>query len=270
MNIQSYNPSFQANINSRKLNFNRADFYVRIRGYGKDADWARKIVETADVAVKMIRKDTFIENILRFITTGVVKANCLSRDINKVKHTGILRCEREHWRSGSDWTGFDLVTNYSSVPRYYVYNDRFEETFFHPLEKPFNDMSLTVPIIDRHEKYLRHAEPKHIGAAFKHIFEIYKSFRTKFNYKDVNISQMQEINEHIGGIRWLLAHATPWERGSDAIANVLMRAMYKSLGIKTYPLKKRVSLDLEAFCTDFNVYKKNFGDYFEKPPKIIE
>ena len=67
MNIQSYNPSFQANINSRKLNFNRADFYVRIRGYGKDADWARKIVETADVAVKMIRKDTFIENILRDI-----------------------------------------------------------------------------------------------------------------------------------------------------------------------------------------------------------
>lgn len=270
MNIQSYNPSFQANINSRKLNFNRADFYVRIRGYGKDADWARKIVETADVAVKMIRKDTFIENILRFITTGVVKANSLSRDINKVKHTGILRCEREHWRSGSDWTGRELATNYSSIPRYSVYNDRFDETFFHPLRKPFADMSLTIPIISRDEKYLRHAEPEHINNVFEHIFKAYDNFKSKFNSKDVKASQLQEINENIGGIRWLLAHATPWERGSDAIANVLMRAMYKSLGIKTYPLKKRVSLDLEAFCTDFNVYKKNFGDYFEKPPKIIE
>ena len=132
MNIQSCSPSFQANINSCKLNFNSADFYVRIRGYGKDTDWAKKIVETADVAVKMIRKDTFIENILRFITTGVVKANSLSRDINKVKHTGILRCEREHWRSGSDWTGRELATNYSSIPRYSVYNDRFDDTFFHP------------------------------------------------------------------------------------------------------------------------------------------
>ena len=207
---------------------------------------------------------------MRFITTGVVKANSLSRDINKVKHTGILRCEREHWRSGSDWTGRELATNYSSIPRYSVYNDRFDETFFHPLRKPFADMSLTIPIISRDEKYLRHAEPEHINNVFEHIFKAYDNFKSKFNSKDVKASQLQEINENIGGIRWLLAHATPWERGSDAIANVLMRAMYKSLGIKTYPLKKRISLDLEAFCTDFNVYKKNFGDYFEKPPKIIE
>ena len=270
MNIQNYNPSFQANINSRKLNFNSADFYVRIRGYGKNRDWAKKIIETTDTAVLLIRKDTFIENILRFITAGVTKANSLCKSINKVEHTGILRCKRENWLSGSDWSGFDLTTNYSRVARYSIYDNRFDETFFHPLKNPFNDMSLTVPIISRNEKYLRHADSKHIGGAFKHIFETYKSFRTKFNYKDVNASQMQEINEHIGEIRWLIAHATPWERGSDAIANVFMRAMYKSLGIKTYPLKKRVSLDLEAFCTDFNVYKKKFGDYFEKPPKIIE
>ena len=59
-------------------------------------------------------------------------------------------------------------------------------------------------------------------------------------------------------------------RGSDAISNVFIRAMYKSIGIKSYPLKKGVSLDLEAYCTELEDYKKNFAGYFTKPPKIIE
>lgn len=58
-------------------------------------------------------------------------------------------------------------------------------------------------------------------------------------------------------MRWILAHATPWERGSDAIANVLMRAMYKSVGVKSYPLAKGVSLDMEAYCTNLADYKKD-------------
>ena len=49
-----------------------------------------------------------------------------------------------------------------------------------------------------------------------------------------------------------------------------MRAMYKSLGIKSFPIKRGISLDLEAYCTEMSDYKKNFGNYFEKPPQIIE
>ena len=67
MNIQSYNPSFQANINSRKLNFSHKDFYINIRGYEKNRAWANDIKNTADTAVNLIRNNTFIENILRFL-----------------------------------------------------------------------------------------------------------------------------------------------------------------------------------------------------------
>ena len=64
MNIQSYNPSFQANINSRKLKFKRKDFYVPISGYGKNKKWANEVKSTADRAVDLIRKNAVAENVL--------------------------------------------------------------------------------------------------------------------------------------------------------------------------------------------------------------
>lgn len=270
MNIQSYNPNFTANINSKKLNFKKDDFYVRIRGYGKNRSWANSVIETTDTAVNLIRRDTFIENILRFITAGVIRANQFTNDFRKKIHTGILREDREHWDSTSSWKGCELITNYSSIARYSTYSNRFDKMFSNNLKKPYDDIDLTVPIIKHDEKYLRHGDPKYIDGAFKHIFEIFDSFKKSFNHEDIKKEQLDSVNDHIAEIRWILAHATPWDRGSDAIANILMRAMYKSLGIKSYPLQKNISLDLEAFCTELTDYKKNFTKYFQNPPEIIE
>ena len=270
MNIQSYNPVFQANINSNKLKFKREDFYVRISGYGTNRKWANEIRKTADSATDDIRNCNVLESVLRAITSGVRNANNFTGDITKIKHTGILRTQREFWQSGSSWDGRDLATNYSDTKRYATYEDKFDFVAVHPLKKPYDDIGLTMPIIDEDEKFLLHAKPKYINNVFKHIFDIYNEFKKSFNYKDVNDSQLPEINAKIGEIRWLLAHATPWERGSDSISNVLMRAMYKSLGIKSYPIAKGFSLDLEAYCTEMNDYKRIFDGYFEKPPKIIE
>ena len=80
---------------------------------------------------------------------------------------------------------------------------------------------------------------------------------------------MPKINSDIAEIRWIMAHSMPWERGSDAISNVFTRALYKSMGIKSYPIKKDISLDLEAFCTPLNEYKQKFASYFEKEPEIV-
>ena len=43
----------------------------------------------------------------------------------------------------------------------------------------------------------------------------------------------------------------------------------KALGVKATPLKKGISLDLEAYCTNLGKYKKNFPNYFEKSPTVI-
>ena len=49
-----------------------------------------------------------------------------------------------------------------------------------------------------------------------------------------------------------------------------MRALYKSMGIKTHPSKKGVSFDLQAYCTNLADYKKDFTTYFQKAPEIAK
>ena len=88
--------------------------------------------------------------------------------------------------------------------------------------------------------------------------------------KDVKQADLNEIIDVVAEIRWVLAHATPWLRGSDAISNVFMRAMFKAVGVKAYPPVKNVSFDLEAYCQNLDEYKANFNSFFEKPLEVIE
>ena len=69
------NLTFQANLSSPKLRFKQEDFYVPIRGYGRNSGWANDVKKTADLAVKLIRRDTSAENVLKLISIGVGNAN---------------------------------------------------------------------------------------------------------------------------------------------------------------------------------------------------
>lgn len=262
-------PAFYANLNSKKLRFKQNDFFVRIRGYGKNRDWAKEVIQTADTAVNMARNSTSCENVLKFITAGISKANKFTRDIAKACHSGILRTSREGWRYGSDWDGYDIGTNYSNTARYKSYMERLDETAKNPLTNPYKDIGLTIPVITESEHYLKHANKKYINNALQRVISLYGSI-TKYNTRDMNFARLDKVNNHIAEIRWIMAHATPWKRGSDAISNVFMRVIYKSLGIKSYPLKKDISLDMEAYCTELSDYKKRFPTFFEKPPEIVK
>lgn len=265
-----YSPNFQANLNSPKLKFNKKDFFVNIRGYGKNYEWANGVRDTADLATSLIRRNTSAENVLKIITFGIIKANQILSELAKVLHSGILRCKREGWKHGSDWDGFSLCTNYSDIFRYSTYTDRFDKIAEKPLKKPYPDIGLTRPKIEGDEKFLEHANPRYINNAFRRVFKLYDDVIIIHKKDAVNNDNLEKINKNIAELRWILAHSTPWERGSDAISNVFMRSLYKAIGIKTYPIKKDVSLDLEAYCTELNEYKQKFPTYFEKTPEIIE
>lgn len=273
MRIQNFNNnacSYKANLKSPKLKFVQKDFFVPIKGYGKNTIWANTAKSTADMAVNLIRNNTAVENVLKIISTGIRLANSLGKDIIKAAHSGILRTKREGWICDSDWSGLVLWTNYSRDRKYKVYKNKLDQIAKKPLTNPYNDIGLTIPVVDKKEGFLKHPDPKYINSAFKHIADIYSNFKNNFNSKDINNSQLKDVNDDIAEIRWILAHSMPWERGSDAISNVLIRAMYKSIGIKSYPLKKGLSLDLEAFCTELKDYKAKFPSFFEKPPEIID
>lgn len=265
------NLSFQANLNSNKLKFKNADFWVNIRGYGKNRIWAHSVKNTADTAVNLIRKDTSCENVLRFITAGITTANKFTLNLTKREHSGILRASREGWRSGSNWDKYNyLVTDYTPKDsRYHGYTPRLNICIDRPLANPYPDVSLTRPKCGYDRNFLRHGDSSLINSALDRVFDLYKKGIAKYTKIDVQPEHLKDINDNVAEIRWILAHSTPWERGSDSIANVFIRAIYKALGIKATPLAKGVSLDLEAYCTELDRYKKKFPTYFEKPPEVI-
>lgn len=263
MQINSYNStSFGVNLNSPKLRYSRNDFYVPIRGYGKNSEWADKIISTADLAVSLFRRNTAIENVLKLITKGVRDANGLVLDLFKRKNTGILRTKRDGWKSEKNEAFTSYVTG-----RYSGYKDRLNQTCLHPLEKTPRDVGISEPVWFME---IHHGASSKINSSLNHVFEIGKRIVPRFINEEVKEENLDEVNSNIAEIRWVLAHSTPWMRGSDAISNVLMRAMYKAIGVKTYPLKKGISLDLEAYCTELSDYKKHFPSYFENPPEIAE
>ena len=244
---------------------------MRIKGYGKNAPWAEKIKETADSAVIFIRKFCNFDETLKRITNGVTEANQIPIDIEKRSHTGIIREKRKGWRYGSSWHNLGLITRYDTIKRYRTYSDRFDYIAQHPLRNPFKDISLTRPIRDcDFGRFLDHGNPKYVNKALAHVNELFDKIHTKYIKNEITKDSLPDANSMIAEIRWIMAHATPWERGSDAISNTFIRAIYKAMGIKTFPLKKGVSLDLEAYCTNLNDYKKNFSSYFSKEPQIIE
>lgn len=264
MHINSVDSTaFGVNLNSPKLKYSKQDFYVKIRGYGRNVLWVQKAIETADTAVKLVRKDTTPENVLKFITAGIRQANKFCLDLYKRSHSGLLRIVREGWME-EDFFRLNIHTGYDKG-RYSSYKDRLDKTYYQPLKRV--GIGMTRPN-DQHT--LVHAAPDTINDSLDRVFNLCNKIFPKYIHNEVQQENMNEINETVAEIRWIMAHATPFSRGSDAIANVFMRVMYKAIGVKSYPLQKGVSLDLEAYCTELEEYKKRFSEYFEKPPEIIE
>lgn len=271
-NCNIYQPNFYANLKSPKLNFRREDFFIKIHGYGRSNTWADIIIKTADDAVKSIRKKSTFNFVLKKITQGVIKANQIPLDLHKRERTGFLRIPRPGWNYPKDWNNNCLITRYDKkgCPKYRSYADRFDKIINEPLIEPYENISLTKPVNSNGEKYLRHGEFWTLDNALLKIESLYNHLINNFKGTSVNDEDLPTINNYIAEIRWILAHATPFERGSDAISNVLMKSLYKSFGIKTYPPAKNISFDLEAYCTNLKDYKKNFTNYFSIPPSVAK
>lgn len=258
-NFQS--PNFEANFKSPKLRFKQDDFFVRMRGYGKDRFWARNVKMVSDQAVGWVRRDTSAENVLKLISLFVKSVNEGVGDIAKRQYSGILRTDRCGWLNYGDAS---LFTPFSGN-RYKSYALRFKEVSKKPLHAK-KGISLSRP----NEEFIEHGNYSKINNALDRVLKLTEEVFPKYVHKDIKPKNLPKVNGAIAEIRWIMAHSTPWLRGSDAISNIFMRVMYKSIGVKSYPIKKGISLDLEAYCTELKDYKKNFTSYFDKPPEIIE
>lgn len=263
------NINFTANFNSPVLRFKPDDFFVPISGYGRNLEWADEVISIADTAAIMIRNNMPPECVLKYISGKMRNAASKTLDVCKTKLIGILRTNRENWGKIVVNKDAYLITPYGNQ-KYGSYKDRFNYVYAHPLKNPYNSdrFELTMPC--KSDSTLYHGSNQCINDVLDYVFAMCGNIFKKFSHNDVKPENMKEVNDTMAEIRWVLAHSAPFKRGSDSITNVFMRAVYKALGIKTYPLKKGVSLDLEAFCTELSDYKRLFPKYFEKTPKIIE
>ena len=258
------NITFNANLKSQVLKLNRKDFYIKIQGYGKNPLWATLVKNTTDTSVNLIRKNTSGENVLKYIVAGVTTANHTTSDTLKGIYTGQLRTQRKDWRD-SDFDR-DICTGYEKG-RYSGYKKRLDNIYINPIKRIKKDLAISRP--NRYQD-IEHGEPEFINNSLDYIFDLFKNKYSKFLNKNVKQEDLPEIIDVIAEIRWVLAHATPWLRGSDAISNVFMRAMFKAVGVKAYPPAKNISYDLEAYCRNLDDYKANFNSFFEKPLKVVE
>lgn len=263
-------------LKSISQKFKPSDFYINIPGYGRNSAWAEKIIETAEEATGFINRGWSFENVIKKISIGVAKANKYPLDVSKREHSGILRTAREGWRYGSDWDGFSLVTSYDKAhgnKRYRIYEERLDDTIKKPLKAVYPKIGISRPealvLDDIEEKRIIHGAPNKINESFRLLDKLYSFLIKKYHNKNLDEKDLKVINNIIAQMRWILAHSTPWERGSDAISNVFVKALYKSLRIKTSAPAKGISFDMEAFVTNLQDYKEKFSTYFKKPPRIV-
>lgn len=271
INPYQKNFSFKANLNSPKLKLAQKDFFINIRGYGKNTNWAKSVKELTDKVVIMIREKEDCDKILQFIAKGIKTANQIPLDIKKRQHSGILRTNRDGYKCDTVWAGNGLITEYVGNSRYSIYADRLNKRIDKPLTNPFPDIKLTVPEAESLKtRYLHHAPAYSINNALDLVKYQYNALHKRLKPEAVTSKNLKEINNRIAKMRWILAHATPWQRGSDAISNVFMRALYKAFGVKAGESAKEISFDLEAYCTNLQDYQNKFPTFFKKTPEVIE
>lgn len=268
-------PNFKSNPSSPKLLFKEIDFFINMKGYGKDLEWAKKVIEITDKASKsMRRRNVSFDDILARIAREMRKA-VVHTYHDSINHTGILRVKRKGYGAKGDWselaTPYFLRFNPNTSP-YISYKERFDRIKNSPLTTTYDGVGLTRMLSSYTRSEMVHGSNDKVNSALDKVRGIYEILQEKYisHPEDVTKNSLKEINASIAEIRWILAHATPWERGSDSISNCFMRAMYKAMGIKTYPAAKGVSFDLEAYCTELEDYKKKFATYFAKQPEVIE
>ena len=264
--------SFGSNPYSRLLAFTNNDFFINIKGYGKNQGWATIVRSIADGAAIRIQQVNTSDEVLSYIATGVKGANCLTQDLNKRTHSGVLRTTRKGYGKAGEWEGVELIT--PLVKQYKSYIPRLKPLEKTPIKSPFYDIDVakveTSRPKDDYDYLIVHPTDKKVNNALDRVGGKFFNLKRNFISKPQNVTELTlpEINSDIAEIRWIMAQSMPWERGSDAISNVFMRSLYKSMGIKSYPIKEGISLDLEAFCTPLSEYKNNFSTYFEYEPHV--
>ncbi len=247
----------------KSIKYEPQHFFINIPGYGKDVNWGEKMVIITDKATAMILSNESYDKVLGEICF-YIKQNALENpraDKGNLEGAGALRCMQTNRNVST------LRTGYSHNSRYGItYSEKFRK-FKDPekaLKSPYKDLKLTRISVNKKDNdsgIMWHVNNNNSACCFKYVERIYSKL-TKYINKDKKGSE-KKIICLLGRLHWILAHNAPWCRGSDSIVNVFLKSIIKALGIKVGCIKPGISFDLEAFCTEVNLYEKNYTTYYD-------
>lgn len=254
-------------INESSKFFSRIS--VNEQKYGKNIQWASKMNDISNGAEFLISKGEYFDRVLNYIAHEYhAYDESTTLETNRAFQND-RRLASGKYR-GYDNPNADGKTQFTKEGSYAEYFDRFVATSG-KRETPYEDICLTqilyAPNINADYGTMYHPANKYVEPGLEHIRERYNELKPLFNKvqngEKLTQQEMNNANDKISEMYFLMANIMPYERGSNGISDILMRSIYKGLDIEQPAIKHGISLDLEAFCMDLNEYKKKWTDFFE-------
>lgn len=289
----------------RKTMLGPQNYQIRIPGWNSNNLWLHDIPEISNTAATMLDEGVPFDDVMSWVALSYreldTKIVTKATDQYKLEASGLLRCDRDGYlcddrhHNMTSMTGFGYTDIYGinyvdrfravdvwngrtlHVPEGYnieLTRIRVSETEIRPEEyNPQNPNhtvktdAIGVPHYYEISGKMIHPEGRYVNNALDIVNSIQDMLMEKYHGKNLTEADMNDINENIGEIHWLLSHSMPWGRGSAGISDAYVKALYKALGIQLSPPRRGVSFDLEAFCTELEDYRRNYKNLYERAPR---
>lgn len=242
------------NYKQTKQKIPKDTYFIRMESYEKDNDWAKNMEELTYLTSYLISQKMPFKQLMAIIEKEIKKINgsCAYFGTKRIQNNTFQLCEIGR---GSEY--YDLYI--------YEMNDHSKRTIEPKPTKEFKDANTTSIKWNNKCRCVEiiYGKMDENSSNLEHIKNLYQIL-----IKTENPSENQ-INKIAGAIHWLFAQQTPYERGSDSIANLLTKSIYHCYDMDISPIKEYHSLDFEAFHTDAENFIEHYPDYFENKPKKL-
>ena len=239
-------------------------FFIKMKHFGQNNMWAERMCDISDYATELIRNGESFEYVINTIAEEGAELNySLFDGINKAKAEdfGVLRTTQDNLS-----TTFARKKNkYGEYVKKFKKLTKSEEdkTFSVKTPKEFPNLPKTELKLNTLNGEMIHPSGKNTFITMHYAKELYDKI---IHSKNKNIIP---LNENIAKLHWVFAHGMPFKRGSDSIANILVKSIYRANDVKIGGLREDTSLDLEAFSTNLNEYIEKYPYLYELPPQKL-
>ena len=230
-------------------------YFIRMKKYKKDLLWARNMVNLTYLASDMMSHNKSFDEILSTVCLGVFYSNdkesygILKKTATVPANVGFIMTPDK--RGGEYYEKYKTRTDCQKNGEFYPNAGEYKKIANTSIVSRYCDGNIFV---DYPRVTLKDSSNLEI------VKEIYNDLKSKEN------PTRKEIVDAMAKIQWLIAQETPYLKGSDSVANILMRSIAHSYNVPISPLKEGISLDFEAFYSNLDDYVKNYPNFFETNP----